>query len=52
MEGMGGGWVRRVIGIKENTCYAEHWVLYVSDQSLNSTPETNIAAYVNYLEFF
>ena len=28
--------------IKERTYYDEHWVLYVSDESLNSTPETNI----------
>lgn len=35
-----------VMGIKECTCN-EHWVLYVSDESLNSTPETNIALYVN-----
>jgi len=28
-----------VMGIKEGTC-DEHWVLYVSDESLNSTPET------------
>ena len=27
-------------GIKEGTC-DEPWVLYVSDESLNSTPETN-----------
>ena len=27
-------------GIKEGTCYDEHWVWYVSDESLNSTPET------------
>ena len=33
--------------IKEGTCYDEHWVLYVSDESLNSTSETNIALYVN-----
>ena len=26
--------------------YDEYWVLYVSDESLNS-PETNIALYVN-----
>ena len=25
--------------IKEGTCYDEHWVLYVSDEPLNSTPE-------------
>ena len=29
------------------TCYYEHWVLYVSDKSLNCTPETNITLYVN-----
>ena len=28
------------MGIKEGTC-DEHWVLYVCDESLNSTPETN-----------
>jgi len=38
------------MGIKEGTCY-EHWVLYVKDESLNSTPETNIELYVNKLEF-
>ena len=31
------------MGIKEGTCCDEHWVLYVSDESLNSTPEANIA---------
>ena len=41
-----GRWVRWVMGTKEGTC-DEHWVLYVSDESLNSTPETNIALYVN-----
>ena len=41
MEGGGGGWARWVTGIKEDTC-DEYWVLYVSDESLNSTPETNI----------
>ena len=39
---MGGRWARWVMGIKEGTC-DEQWVLYVSDESLNSTPETNIA---------
>ena len=39
------------MGIKEGTCRNEHWVLYVSDESLNSTPETNIALNVNYLKF-
>ena len=27
---------------QEGTCYDEPWVLRVSDESLNSTPETNI----------
>ena len=35
---------------KEGTFF-EHWVLYTCDDSLNSTPETNITLYVNYLEF-
>ena len=39
------------MSIKEGTCCDEHWVLYISDKSLNSTPETDIALYVNYLEF-
>ena len=43
MEGGGWGWARWVKGIKEGTCYGNSWVLYVSDKSLNSTPETNIA---------
>ena len=46
----GGRWVRGcvkcVMGIKECTCCNEYWVLYVSDESLNS-PETNITLYVN-----
>ena len=28
------------MGIKEGTSWEEHWVLGVSDESLNSTPET------------
>ena len=43
--GQGDG-LKWVMGTKEGTCN-EHWVLYVSDESLNSTPETNIALYVN-----
>ena len=46
MEGGVWGWARWVIGNKEGTC-DEHWVLYVSDESLNSIPETNITLYVN-----
>ena len=37
------------MGIKEGTCWDEHWVLYVGDGSINSTPETTIILYVNYL---
>ena len=46
MKGVGDGLYRRVMGIKKGT-RDEHWVLYVSNESLNSTPETNIALYVN-----
>jgi len=35
------------MGMKECTCCDEYWVLYVSDESLDSTPETSIALYVN-----
>ena len=41
-----GGRTRWVMGVKEGT-YDEHWVLCVSDESLKSTPETNIAQHVN-----
>ena len=34
------------MGIKEGT-WDEHWVLYVSDESLNSTLEIIITLYVN-----
>ena len=47
---MGGRWARWMMGIKEGS-YDEYWVLYVSEQSLNSTPETNTALYVNKPEF-
>ena len=32
---------------QEGTCWDEHWVLYISVEPPNSTPETNIALYVN-----
>ena len=35
------------MGTKEGTCWDEHWVLYVSDESLNSTPEAIITLDVN-----
>ena len=43
---MYGGWAKWVMGIKKGT-YDEHWVLYGSDQSLGSTPETSTTLYVN-----
>ena len=49
MEGGGWGMGQMVMGVKEGTCCDEHWVLlYVSDVPPNSTPEINIALYVNY----
>ena len=46
MEGRcgGGKWV---MGIKKGPCSVEHWALYLSDESLNSTPDTDITLYVN-----
>ena len=44
---MGRGWAKWVMGTKEGSCYDEHWVLYVSDESLNFTHEINIARCVN-----
>ena len=35
------------VGIKEGTCWNEHWVLCATEESLNSTPETNNTFYVN-----
>ena len=42
-----GGWAEWVMHIKDDTCLDEHWVLYVSDESLGSTPETNTTLHVN-----
>ena len=36
--------------IEEGTC-DEHWVLYISGESLNFIPETDFVIYVNKLEF-
>ena len=47
--GVAGGWwwgVRWVLDTKESTC-DENWVFYVSDESPNSTPKTNIAVCIN-----
>ena len=42
-----GGWAKWVMGIKEDAYWDEHWVLYVSDESLGSTLEANTTLYVN-----
>ena len=42
----GQGWVKQVMGIKEGTC-DKHQVMYINDESLNSTPITNIKLYIN-----
>ena len=41
------------MGFKEGTCWAEHWVFYVSDESLsgNSIPEIIFTLYANQLGF-
>ena len=41
------GWGNWVMGIKEGIGCHEHWVLYATDESLNSTSETNNIVYVN-----
>ena len=41
------GWVKWVMGIKEDTFRDEHWVSYIRDESLGSTPEAIITLYVN-----
>ena len=47
-DGLNGqvGWAKWVSGIKD-TCWDEHWVLYVGDESLDSTAEIIIALYAN-----
>ena len=47
VDGGGEEWVKWVMGIKEGTGCDEHWVLYVSDEPLNSTPEANFTIHVN-----
>ena len=45
-EGRGvGGWSNWVMGIKEGTCGDEHWVLYATNESLNTTSKTNDVLY-------
>ena len=42
-----GGWAKWLRGIKEDTCWDEHWVLYTGDESRESTPAIIIALYAN-----
>ena len=35
------------MGIEEGTCWNEHWVLYVIDESQEFTPEAKTALYVS-----
>ena len=42
-----GTWAKWARGIKEDTCWDEHWALYVRDESLDSVPEVIIALYAN-----
>ena len=44
---VGRRWTKWVRSIKEGTCSNEHLVLYVSDESLNSTLKISITLYVN-----
>ena len=37
------------MGIEEATCWDEHWVLYVSDESQESTPEAKTTLYTLYV---
>ena len=41
-----GAWARGMMSIEEGICWDKNWVLNVSDESLNSTPETNTTLYV------
>ena len=40
---------KQVMGIEEGTCWDEQWVLYVSDESWESIPETKSTLYTLYV---
>lgn len=46
-----GRWGAREVGIQEDTCPGDHWVLHVGHQSRRSLPETSVLFCVNPLEF-
>ena len=37
------------MGIEEGTCWNEHWMLYVSNESRESTPKTKSTLYTLYV---
>ena len=45
-EGVVGG-VKWVMGIKKGTLQNEHWVSYIRDESLASSPQTKNILYLN-----
>ena len=44
---MGGEYGKWMMGVKEGTFQDEHWVSYVRNESLGSTPEAKTTLYVN-----
>ena len=48
---MKGGWGegKWVMGIEDGACWDKHWVLYVSDESWESTPQTKSTLYMLYV---
>jgi len=36
------GWGNWVVGIKEDVCGDEHWVLYAASESLNTTSKIDV----------
>lgn len=42
-----GGWAKWVRHIKEDSCWDEHWVLCIGDESSESTPEIVTILYAN-----
>ena len=47
-----GGLAKWVRGIKEDTCWDAHWVSYVGDEALGSTPEIILTLDANLDENF
>ena len=40
-----GRWGKWVMGIKEDMCFDEHWVLYATNESLKATSKSNDIVY-------